>query len=333
MSTQKSNPDTTESNNTASSSNSTLKKWFFSKERTIGKSLKRKKYKISGYHRIPYRLIGTIIVAVGLVVGMAIYLPNCSTYKAAKEYANKVNVKDMIDPEAPASLQDKLTPVLEQNVKMNWIAANTSAYPDPRIVELAIREPAAIDFVYNYPTNPPQVGPYKKGVMKGTAPILYCWDKNWGAVDYGGVPLAVTGSGPTVFSMAYMGTFGLTDKTPADMAELAKAGGYVSEKGETSAEFFTNAAASVALKCRAVDKSEQTINLALSRRHFLVAHIASTSQSADDGHWILIADHAQSGALMVHDPTSTINTNQLWDPPQLLSKIDDLYIVTGANEK
>ncbi len=305
------------------------------KDRTIGTSLKDKnKYAFSGYRQIPWKLI---LIIAGVVLALILILnrmPSCSSLSSPSEIVGtKISVKDKIEPGTPASLEEKLVPVLERNEKISWIAANTSKYTDPRIIELALREPDAIDFVYNYPTNPPSVGPYNKGVQKGTAPVLYCWNNNWGAVNYGGLPLAVTGSGPTVLSMAYMGTFGKTDKTPADMAELAKSGGYVTEKGVTVADFFTNSCEKVGLNCKVADKTEQTVSLALSKRHFLIAHLTSNNRQQDGGHWILIADHAQTGALVVHDPTSTENTKQLWDGAQLLTNVDELFVISDNAEK
>ncbi len=305
------------------------------KDRTIGTSLKDKnKYAISGYRQFTWKTTLIIIGLIFVVVFAIMRIPRCSSFSSSAErVGSKVSVKDKIESGTPASLESKLIPVLERDEKISWIAANTSKYTDPRIIELALREPDAVDFVYNYPTNPPAVGPYTKKVQKGTAPILYCWNNNWGAVDYGGLPLAVTGSGPTVLSMAYMGTFGKTDKTPADMAELAKSGGYVTEKGVTVTDFFLDSSDKVGLNCKRVDKSEQTVSLALSKRHFLIAHIAPDTQQQDNGHWILIADHTQTGAVMIHDPTSTENTKQLWDGAQLLTKVDDLLVVSDKAEK
>ncbi len=304
------------------------------KDRTIGTSLKdKKKYTFSGYKQIPFHLIIVGILAVGIVIFAITRMPSCSSLSSQVDSNNssKVSVIDKIEPGTPASLEEKLTPVLERNEKLSWIAANTSKYSDPRIVELALREPEAVDFVYNYPTNPPAVQAYGKGVQKGTAPVFYCWNNSWGAANYGGLPLAVTGSAPTVLSMAYMGTLGKTDMSPADMAELSKKGGYVSEKGITVSDFFLDSAEKVGLSCKVADKTEQTVSLALSKRNFLIAHVESTSKTTDDSHWILIADHAQSGALIIHDPTSVANTKQLWDGADLLSKVDELYIVSDNN--
>ena len=336
MSTHKTRRNMKGSTGKIATASADTKKMRQRKDRTIGTSLKdKKKYTFSGYRQVPTQLILIIAAIVAVVVILVFYMPSCSSLSSSKveNPATKISVKDKIEPGTPASLADKLTPVLERNEKMSWIAANTSKYSDARIVELAIREPDAIDFVYNYPTNPPAAGPYTKGVQKGTAPVLYCWNNNWGAVNYGGLPLAVTGSGPCVLSMAYMGTFGKTDKTPADMAELAKNGGYVTEKGITVADFFTNSADKVGLSCKVADKSEQTVSLALSKRHFLIAHMQESKRQQDPGHWILIADHSHTGALVVHDPTSTENTMQLWDAGNLLSKVDELFVVADANEK
>ncbi len=305
------------------------------KDRTIGTSLRdKKKYTFSGYSQVSPKIIVSVIALIGICVAVFMRMPSCSSLNATTEaLTESINVKDKIEPGTPASLEEKLIPILTRNEKISWIAANTSKYIDPRIVELALREPEAVDFVYDYPNNPPAPAPYTKGVQKGTAPVLYCWNSNWGAVDYGGLPLAVTGSGPAVMSMAYMGTFGKNDKSPADMAELAKSGGYVTEKGVTVADFFLNTAGTLGLECREVDRSEQTVSLALSKRHFLIAHMITNTHPQDEGHWILIADHAQTGALVIHDPTSTENTKQLWDGSQLLQDIDKLYVISEAQKE
>ena len=272
-----------------------------------------------------------VIVALACILGYVVITKtsSCSTDKF-KQQEEKSEIESKIETGTPTALVQQLKPVLEQNQKIEWIAGHTSKYPDPKIIELALRESAAVDFVYTWPTAQKVAKTYDKGVIKGSAPKFFCWDERWGYVDYGGLPLAVTGSGPTVMSMAYMGTIGKSDKTPANMAKVATDAGCISETGETSPEFFTDHAKEVGLNCKETSPSKEAASSALSQRHLLIAHMNEDTGTTGP-HWILLADHQQNGLITVYDPTSTAISSRPWDAEAILKKCDLMYEVTQAS--
>ena len=243
-----------------------------------------------------------------------------------------------IDPDSPEdiakqleagtsqTLANQLIPLLKQNNQLAWIAKHTSEYSDPQIVELACREPAAIEFVYKWPSAKKTAQPYQDKVQKGAAPLLYCWDKRWGNVDYGGLPLAVTGACPTTFSMAYMAATGKTDMTPDMVAADAASAGMISEKGITSPQFVLEEGKRLKLNVREISASQDAVSEALGKRHLIVAHVKDSPNVSYD-HWLLIADHLANGSVVIYDPTSTQNSAHAWDLATILDEADSLYEV------
>lgn len=250
---------------------------------------------------------------------------SCSTDRF-KENQDTSEIEKLIEPGTSTALSQELKEKLKENKKYEWIAAHTSSYDDPKIIELALREPSALDFVYKWPKAEKIAHTYDEGVIKGSAPKLYCWDERWGYVNYGGLPLAITGSGPTTMSMAYMATVGKCDKTPATMAKIATDAGCVSESGETSPEFFTTQGAKIGVTCKEVDLSSNTATNALSQRHLVIAHMNKAPKDIGP-HWILIADHQRNGLVTVYDPSSTKISNTQWDAETILKKCDLMYEV------
>ena len=89
-----------------------------------------------------------------------------------------------VSANTPKDLTSKFTTVLDRNEKFATIAKNADRYPDARLPELAINEPAAIDFVAAYPTAEHRATDYGQTNEKGEFPQLFNWDIRWGYVDY-----------------------------------------------------------------------------------------------------------------------------------------------------
>ena len=180
-----------------------------------------------------------LVLIVLLVVGVSSCVKGCSN--GGDQPAADQN---QIDSRVAAGVTDELTnrfkTELDRNEKLAQIAANANAYDDTSLLELALDVPESIDFVANYPNAQKSGQAYSDAVSKGTAPELYDWDIRWGAVAYGEHPLAVSGSGPTAFSMAYMGLTGSADKTPADMAALASGQNFATGDSGTDGKPGTN---------------------------------------------------------------------------------------------
>ena len=133
---------------------------------------------------------------------------HCSVLHGCSTKQDSVAVNE-IDSRVAAGVSEDLTQefadALNRNDKLSWIAANADQYSDTSMLELALNEPASIDFVAAYPSSDKTAELYGDSVTAGSAPLLYDWDTRWGNVDYAGSALGVTGSGPTALSMTRNG--------------------------------------------------------------------------------------------------------------------------------
>ena len=145
-----------------------------------------------------------IVLLVLVVVGVSSCVKSCSSKPETTE--NPVDAR--VAGNIPEDLTKEFSEKLDQGEKLAEIAANASEYENQALLELALSQPSAIDLVAAYPESDKSALPYGEEASKGTVPELYCWDVRWGNVDYAGEPLALTGSGPTSLSMAYIALTG-----------------------------------------------------------------------------------------------------------------------------
>ena len=84
------------------------------------------------------------------------------------------------------------------------------------LIELAEKNPEAINFVRNYAKNAGKKEEIDISgeVHRGKIPLFIQWDERWGYEQYGDDFLAVTGCGPTCLSMVYCGLTGNTQWNP-----------------------------------------------------------------------------------------------------------------------
>ena len=187
--------------------------------------------------------------------------------------------------------------------------------------------PESIDFVANYPNAQKSGQAYSDAVSKGTAPELYDWDIRWGAVAYGEHPLAVSGSGPTAFSMAYMGLTGSADKTPADMAALASGQNCATGDSGTDGAFFEAAAEGLRLQVKSHESSPANLTEVLDAGTYLLVE-AKAGTLTETAHWVLLVTENADGTVVVYDPTSPEISRRSWAPSTLASACDKFYSVT-----
>ena len=270
------------------------------------------------------------LIGCALCVILAFFLisnvKSCREQRLEAELINKARIA----PGTPQDLADKIEPKLKEGDMWTWIAANTDKYENTALIELAIREPDALEFVYMLPSAEKTSSSYDESVLKGVAPKLFCWDKRWGYVDYNGQPLGLTGDAPVVFAMAYMGLTGQVDQTPASIGILANNKDYFTSNGDTTAEFFEKNASALGLKIAKIKADPSVLNACLANRNFVIAHFDS-SRNSNKGHWVILVDHDQDGSITLYDPTSTSNSNHTWDP-QTIAKSCDTFFQVSAND-
>ena len=272
-----------------------------------------------------------IVVAFLLIFGIVGCVRGCSAGSGKSD--EPVNPNDArVAYGTDETLTSELGAVLDQDEKVAWIAAHADSYADPRIVELALREPEAVDFVRSLPKNgiASEGEAYGDEVTQGTYPQLYNWDERWGYVEYGGqdLPLGVTGSGPTCLAMAYMGLTGKSDRTPADMAALAEEGDYANGDEFCDASFFVNEASGLGLTCVQIEVS--TTQLDISLDSYVVIARANADTLTDEAHWIFIVGENSNGSVTVYDPTSSEVTSRQWAPGTIVDSCGGFYALALA---
>lgn len=232
---------------------------------------------------------------------------------------------------ADENITNELSPVLDRSEKLQQIAQNATSYPDDRIIELAVNEPAAIDFVAQYPRANKDTSGYTGTVTQGTYPALYDWDASWGNMDYGDLPLGVSGSGPTALSIAYMGLTGNSDQTPATIANLALQNSMATGDSGTSADFFTQDIGDLGLTCTGIDANKESITKYLAANTPILAEVKADTLTTT-AHWILATSaDKNTGAVTVFDPTSTSVSSHAWDPGTIAASADIVFMVKQAS--
>ncbi|MBQ6395361.1 MAG: hypothetical protein IJH87_03335 [Atopobiaceae bacterium] len=275
-------------------------------------------------------LAALILVAFLLIFGIVGCVRGCADRNAERDRAANVNpIDERVAVGASDEISTLLVPLLNKADGYDWIAQHADEYDDAELIRLLAREPATLDFVRAYPSAEKTAQPYGSELQPGESPLLYNWDTRWGNVQYAGHPLAVTGSGPTVMSMAYMTLTGSTDRTPADMAALAAERSYDSSDEYTTAQLFLQEAGGMGLVCNQIEVSEDRIVNALNSGNLVICQLYPGSLT-NEPHWILLVRVKENGSIEVHDPTSTIVSEREWDAATLTSVSANAYAIAKA---
>jgi hypothetical protein len=222
-------------------------------------------------------------------------------------------------------MTSRLTTALDRNDKLSQIAANAGAYPSERMLALALDEPAAIDFVAAWPDADKVATAYSDAVTQGTVPALLMFDQRWGNVDYGGLPLGLTGSAPTCLSMAYMGLTGKADKTPADVASLLVEDGCATGETDpgTDSTGLGSVASSLGLAMNGISADYDSISSALASGEVVVCEVRASTLTSYD-HFVVLVANADD-TLGVHDPTSTEVSSHAWSYTTIASAAESVW--------
>lgn len=267
-----------------------------------------------------------VVLVVLLVVGISSCVRGCSSDEPSGE-------TNPVDARVAAGVDEDLTrefsAELDRGEKLAQIAANAGSYADAGLLELALSQPDAIDFVAAYPESDKTAQPYEDSVSKGTVPELYCWDSRWGGVDYAGRALALTGSGPTALSMAYMGLTGNADRTPADIAQLVTDAGQTDSDSAMSGGFLEDSLGEIGLSCSTYTSNADNLAQVLDAGTYVLLETSAGSLT-DAAHWVVAVSENEDGSVVVYDPTSPEVSSHSWDPATLASATTTLYAVSAA---
>lgn len=264
-----------------------------------------------------------VVLLVLVIVGVSSCVRGCSSDPA--QSANQV------DSRVAAGVSEELTQQfateLNRDEKLAGIAATADRYADTGLLELALSVPEAIDFVAAYPDAEKTAQPYGDTVTQGEAPQLWCWDARWGNVDYAGRALAITGSGPTALSMAYMGLTGNNDKSPADLAQQASEANAATGDSAMAASFLESSAEGLGLSYRSYTSNADNLSQALDAGTYVLLETKAGSITST-AHWILLVSENEDGSITVYDPTSPDVSAHPWAAATLAASTDTIHALS-----
>lgn len=233
-----------------------------------------------------------------------------------------------------AILTEDQTELLVERAKSStdayWIATHPEAYASDgievqyKILKLAAEEPAATTYVRNWPDDYPtyEQDTTRKDAIRSKAtgnakvPMLYQWDPRWAYTVYSSTTFGLTGCCPTTFAMVYQGVTGKTDMTPYDMGMLAQNGGYMATFEGTDANFLINEAPGLGMSVTQLVPTSTAIIEALNAGKVIIANVGP-GDFTTDGHFIVVTG-TENGKLIVNDPYSSIRSEKLWDPEEII---------------
>lgn len=270
-----------------------------------------------------------LVLVIVLVLAVSSCVRGCSPDGGQQQAESQNQVDSRVAAGVSDDLSKEFKTALDRNDKLSQIAANADKYSDQQLLELALAQPEAIDFAASYPDANKSAQAYSDAAHKGTAPTLYNWDARWGAVDYAGHALALTGSGPVSVSMAYMGLTGSNDKTPADVAALVTADNLATGDSSMSSDAVEKVADSLGFVAKSYTSSRQTLLDVLDAGTYILAEVRAGALT-DAPHWVLVTTENENGTVLVHDPTSPEATARAWDPATIASACDTFYGLSQA---
>lgn len=279
--------------------------------------------------RLEPRAVGLLVAIVVLVIIAIFFIGSCVSSCSSPKEEEKVNAIDArVSANASEEVTNKFTPTLDRNEKLAWIAQNADRYDDTTLIDLALAQPDAIDFVAAYPDSEKTAQEYSDLVTQAHIPELYDWDSRWGGVSYDGHPLAVTGSGPTAVTMAYMGLTGNSDQTPATIAELATTGGFAGGDSHLSSDFIATKLADMGLDVQEYTSSDSNVTTVLDvGTYLLVEAKADGLTKGSEAHWVVAYTENEDGTVQIYDPTDPSAATHEWSSATIANVCDNFYAV------
>ena len=277
-----------------------------------------------------FLIVGFALV-VALIFGLFSLVRGCVAKRTQKQQADSEE-DTRVSLSVSSEMASKYTEELDRYELLSQIAQNAEAVGDERLLQLALDEPSAVEFVAGYLNDTPKKAQaYEDNVSTGYYPKLYDWDTRWGYVTYGDAPMALTGSGPTSLAMAYMGLKGKADQTPDTIATLATKQEGIDKVYGTSSDFFLENAESLGLDIQEYSASGENLTDILESGTVILVQLRERSLT-DNAHWALAISKNLDGSINLYDPTSSAVTEHPWDPDTIAAGSDAFYVLTAMAE-
>lgn len=227
-----------------------------------------------------------------------------------------------------AELLDQLRMLARVDPAAEALLACPEAYPE-ELLELAVRNPEALEFVVRYPREKDTQPAASVGaVERGTFPQLMQWDLRWGYAPYGDGLMALNGCGPTALSMVVCGLTGDGSITPWTVAQYADEAGYYVDGAGSKWELMSTGCQHFGLVARELPLDRSIMVRALEEGQPIVCSVGP-GDFTTSGHFVLLIG-VEDGKFRVNDPNRRSNSEKLWDYDTLAPQIRNLWAYTLA---
>lgn len=174
-----------------------------------------------------------------------------------------------------------------------------------------------------YPSTP------RESWTKGSMPYLYQYDPEWASQTYTlGGTIEDSGCGPTALCMVYAYFTGDNRFDPGDFAAFSEANNYI-VGGLTKWSFMEDGASSWGLTAREIPADAETVREELRAGHPIICTVGP-GDFTDKGHFIVLSDVDEDGAVWLHDPNSERNSGLRWNVQKILSQTKNLWSYSKA---
>lgn len=285
---------------------------------------------IGGYDPRALAMLGGAILLVAVLLFGAVSCVRGYASSKKPETVGAEGSDSRIAAGVSDNLKAQLTTRLDDDDALASIAKNAGKYTDEAIIQLALDDSGAIGFVKKVPGAQKTASAYTDAVTKGTVPMLLSYDSRWGFSDYAGLPLGVSGSGPTCLSMAYMGLTGKNDKSPADVAKIATDDGYASGDYYTKETFFSKDTSKLGLYCETPAPSADEIVGSLSNAHPIICLVKADTLTSRV-HYVICAGINADGTINVYDPTCSTVAAHPWAAATIAGYSTKMFVIHPAN--
>ena len=199
-------------------------------------------------------------------------------------------------------------------------------YPE-ELRELLQRNPETEEFVLHYPLDKDEPVDVDLSGYDRTAgvPLFLQWDRQWGFLDYGSKPAALTACGPTCLSMAAYYLTGDAAFSPDRMMEFAEKNGYYSPGSGSSWTLISEGAVKLGFDVTEIPlvKSRIFDNLEV---HNPIICAMGKGDFTTSGHYIVLVG-TEDGKIRLNDPNSYANSQKLWTYEEMESQFRNLWVI------
>ena len=226
-------------------------------------------------------------------------------------------------PQLPQTLTDGLQALAARQPEARALLDSPDSYPQ-ELLELAARNPEALDFVLDYPQKKDEPAAQTVGeVQQGEFPRLLQWDEGWGYRTYGDGLMGLTGCGPTVLSMAVCGLTGDNTVTPWVVAQYAEEANLYVDGSGSSWDLIGEGCRHYGLESEELPLDKGMVTRALESGHPVICSMGP-GDFTTSGHFILLTG-VEDGQIRLNDPNRPSNSERLWTFDTLAPQIRNLW--------